>query len=53
MNLSDKSKEILECLWQLDKSLKQIMPSDLAEYIVTLIAKDQAHQKLSELIKED
>lgn len=45
MNLSDKSKEIIDTLCQLKKSLAQTLPNDLCEYIVDLIAKDQAHQK--------
>ena len=53
MTLSDKSKEILASLWQLDKSLKQVIPSDLTEYIIELIAKDQAHQKYLNITKED
>lgn len=53
MNLSDKSKEILECLWQLRNTFNQVIPSDLTDYIIELIAKDQAHQKLLELEKEN
>lgn len=52
MNLSDKSKEIIDTLWQLKNNLSQILPNDLAEYIIELIAKDQAHQKLTELLKD-
>ena len=52
MNLSNKSKEILEALWQLKTSLSQIMPEDLCDYIVNLIAKDQAHEKYLNLTKE-
>ena len=52
MNLSDKSKEIIDTLWQLKNNLSQILPNDLAEYIIELIAKDQAHQKLIELLKD-
>ena len=51
MNLSEQSKEIISALWQFKLTLSQIMPNDLAEYIVELIAKDQAHQKLTELLK--
>ena len=51
MNLSEQSKEIISALWQFKPTLSQIMPNDLAEYIVELIAKDQAHQKLTELLK--
>ena len=51
MNLSDKSKEIIDTLWQLKNNLSQILPNDLCEYIIELIAKDQAHQKLTELVK--
>ena len=52
MNLSNQSKEILEALWQLKSSLNQIIPNDLSEYIIDLIAKDQAHQKLLSLNKD-
>lgn len=52
MNLSEQSNEIINTLWQLNKSLAQILPEDLTEYIVTLIAKDQAHQKFLELTKD-
>ena len=52
MNLSDKSKEIIDTLWQLKNNLSQILPNDLAEYIIELIAKDQAHQKLLEILKD-
>jgi hypothetical protein len=51
--LSEQSKELISSLWQFKATLNQIIPKDLAEYIVTLIAKDQAHQKLLELTKED
>ena len=53
MNLSNQSKEILEALWQLKSSLNQIIPNDLSEYIIELIAKDQAKQKLTKILKED
>ena len=52
MNLSEQSKEIISALWQFKSTLSQIMPNDLAEYIIELIAKDQAHQKLTELLKD-
>lgn len=52
MNLSEQSKDIINSLWQFQPKLAQIMPNDLAEYIVDLIAKDQAHQKLTELLKD-
>ena len=52
MNLSDKSKEILECLWQLRNTFNQVIPADLTDYIIDLIAKDQAHQKLLNLNKD-
>lgn len=52
-NLSNQSKELINSLWQFKATLNQIIPKDLTEYIVTLIAKDQAHQKLLELIKEN
>ena len=52
MNLSDKSKEILEALWQLRNTFNQVIPSDLTDYIIELIAKDQAHQKYIQLTKD-
>ena len=52
MNLSDKSKEILECLWQLRNTFNQVIPSDLTDYIIELIAKDQAYQKYIQLTKD-
>ena len=52
MNLSDKSKEIINTLWQLKNNLSQILPDDLSEYIIELIVKDQAHQNLTELLKD-
>ena len=51
-NLSEQSKEIISALWQFKNTLDQIMPKDLAEYILDLIAKDQAHQKFLELTKD-
>ena len=53
MNLSDKSKELLECLWQLRNTFNQVIPADLTDYIVQLIVKDQAHQKFLNITKED
>lgn len=47
-NLSQQSKDILNALWQLKNNLSQILPKDLCEYIIELIAKDQAHEKLLE-----
>ena len=52
MNLSNQSKEILECLWQLRNTFNQVIPSDLTDYIIELITKDQSHQKLLELTKD-
>ena len=52
MNLSDQSKEILENKIALRKSLSQILPADVVEYIMQLIVRDQAHQKLTELLKD-
>ena len=52
MNLSEQSKEIIDKLWQLKTSLNQIMPNDLSEYIIKLISRDQAHQKLIELLTD-
>ena len=52
MNLSDKSKEILEALWQLRNTFNQVISSDLTDYIIELIAKDQAHQKYIQLTKD-
>ena len=52
MNLSEQSKEIISALWQFKPTLSRIMPDDLAEYIIELIAKDQAHQKYLELTKD-
>ena len=53
LNLSDQSKEILENKIALRKSLSQILPADVVEYIMKLIVKDQAHQKLLEILKEN
>ena len=52
MNLSDKSKEIIATAWKLKTTLSQNLPPDLIEYIIELIAKDQAHQKLIKLLEE-
>ena len=52
MNLSEQSKEIISALWELKRSLAQVLPKDLCEYIVDLVAKDQAHQKFLELTKD-
>ena len=49
LNLSEKSKEIIAALWQLRNTFNQVIPSDLTDYVIELIAKDQAHQKLTEL----
>lgn len=51
MNLSEQSKEILENKLALRKSLSQILPADLIDYIIELIVRDQAHQKFLELTK--
>lgn len=51
-NLSDQSKEILENKLALRKSLSQILPADIVEYIMQLIVRDQAHQKFLELTKD-
>ena len=52
MTLSDKSKEILHSLWQLRNTFNQVIPSDLTDYVIELIAKDQAHQKLIEVLSD-
>ena len=52
MNLSNQSKELIESTLQLRKSLLQLFPKDLVDYIIELIVKDQAHQKLLELTKD-
>ena len=52
MNLSDKSKEIIDRTWQLKNSLNQVIPADLTDYIIELIVKDQAHENYLKLTKE-
>ena len=52
MNLSNQSKEILDSKMKLRQSLSQILPSDLVDYIMLLIVKDQCHEKLTELLKD-
>lgn len=52
MNLSNQSKEILASKRILRENLSKILPQDLVDYIVQLIAKDQAHQKLLNLLKD-
>ena len=52
MKLSQQSEDIINSLWQFKPTLAQIVPNDLAEYIIDLIAKDQAHQKLLNLMKD-
>lgn len=52
MNLSKESKEILNNKLQLKKSLSQILPKDLIDYMIELIALNQAHQRFLELTKD-
>ena len=52
MNLSEQSKEILENKIALRKSLSQIFPADIVDYILELIVRDQAHQKFLDLTKD-
>lgn len=51
-NLSQQSKDTINSLWKFKTALNQIMSIDLADYIIKLIAKDQAHQKFLELTKD-
>lgn len=52
MTLSNQTKEILDNKIQLRKLLSQVIPSDLIDYIMELIVKDQTHQKFLELTKD-
>ena len=52
LNLSDQSREIINNQFDLRKALSQIFPTDLVDYIVLLIVRDQAHQAFIENTKD-
>lgn len=48
--LTDQSKELLNSKLTLRKQLVQVLPEDLVDYVVELIARDKAHENVENLV---
>jgi hypothetical protein len=50
--LSNEAKEILKSKYSLQKTLLQVLPKDVVDYLIELIVADQAHEKFLALTTE-
>lgn len=48
--LTDQSRELLNSKLMLRKQLMQVFPEDLVDYVVELIVRDMAHEKVENLV---
>ena len=51
--MTEELDEYLRSTFRLRKALEQIMPKEVADYILELIAKDTAHRNYLDLIEEN
>jgi hypothetical protein len=52
-NISTELEQLLSSSFKLRKTLEQVLPKEAIDYIIDLIAKDGAHRKYLEIVKED
>lgn len=45
--------EYLDNSFKLSRTLEQLMPKDVSDYIMELIAKDKAHRKYLSIVEEN
>jgi hypothetical protein len=50
--MSNELEELLESSFKLRKTLEQVLPKEVIDYILDLISKDVAHRKYLQLTKE-
>ena len=51
--MTKDTEELLECSFKLRKVLGQVLPPDAVDYIMNPIAKDGAHQRYLDIVKEN
>jgi hypothetical protein len=50
--MSTELKDFLKSSFKLRKTLEQVLPKEVVDYILSLIAKDNAHQKFLKVTEE-
>ena len=51
--LNKESQELIDSSYKMRNILKQVLPNDIIDYVLELVAKDMAHQKLKEITKDN
>lgn len=51
--MSEDLEQLLESTYKLRKALEQVLPSELSDYIIQLVAKDSAHRKYLKIVEEN